>query len=418
MSMKDSCTKVFQGVGRALVESSDTVLLKVKNIKGSDGFDFGDIEFHGNPVASKILQKGDIVTAFIGEAMKLHSFSIFEGSKYICTVDNNCGVFRPNVARVIPRFLYHALQTSWVREQLSQLIGGGGVPFLGAANAENLWTVIPEDQDIQRTLVSEMEKSRESRRSKLAEADSLLSGLDTFLLGHLGMTVPESDNRLTYAMRLSAIHESKQIGADYFHPERMNTLRAIQKAKKAKRAVRLDDVTDFLRNIATEYEPEQYLGLAGVQSQTGELAETSEEPGKGQAFRYEESDVLFARLRPYLNKVWRAECGGVCSTEFHVIRVKESVSDLLPDYLAAVLRSSVIVAQTKHMMTGNTHPRLANEDVVDLLIPIPDEKIQQEIVNELRKRRAEARRLREEAVREWDAAKASFEIKLLGTAIQ
>lgn len=168
------------------------------------------------------------------------------------------------------------------------------------------------------------------------------------------------------------------------------------------------------RHIAAEYEPEEYLGLAGVQSQTGELADTTEEPGKGQAFRYKESDVLFARLRPYLNKVWRAEAEGVCSTEFHVIRINEGVSDLLPDYLAAVMRSSVVVAQTKHMMTGNTHPRLANEDVVDLLIPIPDEKTQRKIVDELRRRRMEARCLREEAAREWETAKARFEARLLG----
>ena len=51
---------------------------------------------------------------------------------------------------------------------------------------------------------------------------------------------------------------------------------------------------------------------------------------------------------------------------------RSEVDDLLPDFLAAVMRSSIIVAQTRHMMTGNTHPRLANEDVVGLLIPIPD----------------------------------------------
>ena len=95
-------------------------------------------------------------------------------------------------------------------------------------------------------------------------------------------------------------------------------------------------------------------------------------------------DVLFARLRPHLHKVWRAERDGVCSTEFHVIRIKEDVPDLLPDYLAAVLRSSVVVVQTKHMMTGNTY-----------------------------RRRLEGRRLREEAVRERDAAKASYEERLL-----
>jgi len=42
-------------------------------------------------------------------------------------------------------------------------------------------------------------------------------------------------------------------------------------------------------------------------------------------------------------------------------------------------------------------------------------KIQREIVDELR-RRLEARRPREKAAREWEAAKARFEIQLLGGA--
>src|SRR5688572_3335966 len=66
---------------------------------------------------------------------------------------------------------------------------------------------------------------------------------------------------------------------------------------------------------------------------------------------------------------------GRCSAEFYVLRVKQSVG-VLPDYLGAILRSRLVLAQTVHMMTGNTHPRLANDDVINLRIPIPEQKIQ------------------------------------------
>ena len=117
---------------------------------------------------------------------------------------------------------------------------------------------------------------------------------------------------------------------------------------------------------------------------------------------------------PYLNKVWSADRDGVCSTEFHVLRIKPSDPPIHSDYLAAALRSSLVVAQTKHMMTGNTHPRLANDDVVDLLVPIPDKFTQTEIVEEIQRHRDEARRLRMEAEEEWKVARARFEAKLLG----
>jgi restriction endonuclease S subunit len=122
--------------------------------------------------------------------------------------------------------------------------------------------------------------------------------------------------------------------------------------------------------------------------------------------------VLFARLRPYLNKVHRAERAGVCSTEFHVMRIRDR-SRVLPDYLATMLRCSLIVAQTCHMMTGNTHPRLANQDVVNLIIPIPSKEVQQLIAAEVHRRRAEARRLRAEAKADWAEAKGQFEEQLL-----
>jgi len=357
-----------------------------------------------------ILADGDIVLTIDGVLLGIAA--VHRTGDLPCCVSNHM-VRIITGEKVLPDYLAWFLNSPVGQRQIQRGITGSAIPGIRTDAIERIMVPLP-DLPVQRELVEEMEAARVARRRKLDRADALLSGLDYFLLERLGLTVPESKNRLAHALRLAAVQGSKQIGVDYFHPERLNALGAIQAAKKAKRVARLVDIAHFIREIVTVYDPDQYLGLAGVQSQTGELTETSEEPGKGQSFRYAHNDVLYARLRPYLNKVWRAERDGVCSTEFHVIRIKEDVSDLLPDYLAAVLRSSVIIAQTKHMMTGNTHPRLANEDVVDLFIPIPDEETQRDIVDELRRRRMEARRLREEAAREWEAAKARFEAKLLG----
>jgi len=388
--------------------------IRVTNIMPSGDIDLSDVKYIPSATASqssKRVKTDDIIMVQCGSTTGKVAIvpEQLDGSLYA----SFCFAIRAK-SDTNQKYLFYALGCRLIQEQIQRTWNVVSVrPNTSKPDVEALSIPLPR-LTVQREMVREMEAARESRRRKLEQADALLSGLDTFLLDHLGLTVPDSDNRLTYAFLLSEIQGSKQIGADYFHPERINAIRAVQTAMNVKQATRLEDIADFQREFATKYEPEQYLGLAGVQSQTGELAETSDEPGKGQASIFKENDVLFARLRPYLNKVWRAERNGVCSTEFHVIRIKEGVSDLLPDYLAAVLRSSVVVAQTKHMMTGNTHPRLANEDVVDLLIPIPEEHIQREIVDELRRRRMEARRLREEAAREWEAAKACFEARLLG----
>ena len=157
---------------------------------------------------------------------------------------------------------------------------------------------------------------------------------------------------------------------------------------------------------------ENYLSLAHVASHTGELTE-SEDTAVGACSTYRKGDILFARLRPYLNKVYRAEMDGCCSPEFHVLRVRNHAA-LLPDYLAAALRSRLVLAQTKHMMTGNTHPRLTADDIRGLTIPIPPRQTQLQIASRVQRRCLEARRLRSEAEAGWQEAKRWFEQQLLG----
>jgi restriction endonuclease S subunit len=124
---------------------------------------------------------------------------------------------------------------------------------------------------------------------------------------------------------------------------------------------------------------DSYLGLASIRGNTGELTGVSEEV-EGATVRFRRGDVLFARLRPYLNKVHVAETDGTCSPEFYVLRVRANRA-ILPEYLAIILRSRWVLAQTVHMMTGNTHPRLADEDVAALRLPVPDVSVQSAMAN-------------------------------------
>jgi len=87
-----------------------------------------------------------------------------------------------------------------------------------------------------------------------------------------------------YAIHLKAREPTKQLGADYYHPERVDALRAIQAADKADKVVGLGEIVAFKRDTEKEADPDKYIGLANIESNTGELAVTTEEPGKGQCF--------------------------------------------------------------------------------------------------------------------------------------
>ncbi len=412
LSLSSVCEDIFQGVTIKPGDSEDPVVLKVKNIRGDEGIDFSDVERARDVPERKLLRCGDLISPFIGEAIRQINFAIFKENEGRYAVDGNTGVIRPNPARVSAQYLQNWFQSSFGRPQILRLIGGGGVPFLGAYNVAKLVVATPPLR-VQRELVTTMDAARAERRAKLAEADALLAGLDGFLLATLGLTPPPKDDRKVFAIRRTDAERQGHLNADYFHPERILALRAMERDAQRLRCQPLAEVVSFIREqIKTP--GSNYLSLAHVQSHTGELVAADEEAA-GACSTFEKDDVLFARLRPYLNKVYRAESAGCCSPEFHVLRAKNSTV-LRPDYLAAILRSSLLLAQTRHMMTGNTHPRLTNEDVVNLVIPIPAPAVQERIAAEARRRREEARRLRAEAEAGWQAAKRWFEEQLLGKA--
>jgi type I restriction enzyme, S subunit len=284
--------------------------------------------------------------------------------------------------------------------------GSSGHQRVPASFLETLEIPLPP-LDVQRRMVTELDAARAERDRALAEAERLLTSIDDLVKAKLGLPDLEPPRQGGYAIRLANAKDTSTLSADFFHPERMQAVRLIQSLSNTP----LSQLVSFQRNIIKTPGESRYIGLASVASGTGQLTEAIETAG-GQCFAFEPGDVLYGRLRPYLNKVWLATFSGVCSTEFHVMRPC-AARTLRPEYLAVVMRTSLIVAQTKHMMTGNTHPRIANEDVANLLVPLTDEKTQQKIVEETLARQAESARFRGYAETVWRAARERFEQQLL-----
>ncbi len=129
-------------MGRNETSNSTYVLLKVKNILRKNEIDYSDVEFVENVPNSKILRKDDIITPFIGEAIKQIKFSSFN-KEGVYSVDNNVGVIRVNSKIANPIFVCEYLNSILGKIQLNRLIGGGGVPFLGTQAAKRLQVNLP-----------------------------------------------------------------------------------------------------------------------------------------------------------------------------------------------------------------------------------------------------------------------------------
>ena len=101
---------------------------------------------------------------------------------------------------------------------------------------------------------------------------------------------------------------------------------------------------------------------------------------KGVRHRFNKGDVLYSKLRTYLNKVLVAPRDGYCTTEiipFH------SYCDISTNYLSHVLRSLYFLNYTQQCGYGMKMPRLSTNDACKGMIPLPPLAEQKRIVTEI-----------------------------------
>ena len=174
VEIKDVATAVFQGVGRNITDNPKYTLLKVKNIKQNNEVDYGDVEFVKDVMKSKVLNIGDIISPFIGEAVRQCKFSVFNKGNGLFVVDNNTGVIRIDSKKANCEYIAVVLNSQIGNIQLEHLIGGGGVPFLGANNAKKLKVPLPP-LEIQNKIAEEVKRRISEAERLKAEASEIIN---------------------------------------------------------------------------------------------------------------------------------------------------------------------------------------------------------------------------------------------------
>lgn len=153
-------------------------------------------------------------------------------------------------------------------------------------------------------------------------------------------------------------------------------------------------------NISTDKENPQhfpgkeyiYLGLEHIESNTGKII-VNKDIGKNILSAkniFNSGDILYGKLRPYLNKVACPEFSGICSTDILVLKTK------IPKLLKYILLSEGFVKQTSELMNGVSLPRIKPQDFLNINIPIPIASEQQKIVAEIEEIEAKIEKLEQQ----------------------
>lgn len=145
---------------------------------------------------------------------------------------------------------------------------------------------------------------------------------------------------------------------------------------------RLGAVTTYGSSAkAATIKPETWvLDLEDVEKGTGKLlnkSRFSERPALSDKNVFFAGDVLYGKLRPYLNKVLVADEDGICTTEIVPLRCYGPYE---PGYFAIALRTPFFLEYVNALSYGMKMPRLGTEDGRKALLPLPPLAEQSRIV--------------------------------------
>ena len=147
----------------------------------------------------------------------------------------------------------------------------------------------------------------------------------------------------------------------------------------------LADVTDYGKCVSVPVseigDEEWVLELEDIEKNTGRVlcrVIKKNRSLKGIRHQFYKGQVLYSKLRTYLNKVFVADDYGFCTTEIIPITANECI---LPEYLNLILRSPYFLDYTASRDYGVKMPRLGTSDAKKAPIPVPPVSEQARIVN-------------------------------------
>ena len=159
-----------------------------------------------------------------------------------------------------------------------------------------------------------------------------------------------------------------------------------------------------------------FVGVESISADTGIVnldAGSRIGSQKSTAFRFDQRHVLYAKLRPYLNKVATPGFTGRCSTELVPLLPKDGVDR---NFLAHLLRRKQTVEFVMGSVTGTRMPRTDMKALMSMPVPVPPLDEQRRIARVLN-RAAYIQRLRTRAADRLRAFIPALFIKMFGDPI-
>ncbi|MGG7468979.1 restriction endonuclease subunit S [Chryseobacterium arthrosphaerae] len=127
-----------------------------------------------------------------------------------------------------------------------------------------------------------------------------------------------------------------------------------------------------------------YVGLEHIEKHTGKLINSVKlETITTIKNKFFPNQILYGKLRPYLNKVYLSKEEGVCSTDILVFNISEKIN---PKFIHLFMMGREFVNNMSNNTSGVNLPRVPTKYIENYLIPFTSLEEQQQIVKEIESR--------------------------------
>ena len=188
----------------------------------------------------------------------------------------------------------------------------------------------------------------------------------------------------TEQLRDSLLHELLTRGVPGWHTE-WKDVPGLGSIPADWDVVRLGDVAEVRSGQSDPRKPifqnSMFIAPDDIESATGKLlrkrtvADARAISGK---YEFDERDVVYSKIRPYLMKVYLPKGAGLCSADMYPLRTK---SGLLRHYLAFALLSREFTAYARTCSDRTGIPKINRDDLLKYRLPLPRREEQHSIAD-------------------------------------
>ncbi|MCI8624457.1 MAG: hypothetical protein HFG26_12480 [Provencibacterium sp.] len=144
---------------------------------------------------------------------------------------------------------------------------------------------------------------------------------------------------------------------------------------------KLGDVAQYAkkRTEAAQVNESTYVGVENLLPNKQGKIKSSYVPQTGVVIVFEKGDILIGNIRPYLRKIWLADCEGGTNGDVLAIQINRK-EKITPGFLYYVLSSERFFLYDIENSKGAKMPRGDKKAVLEYRVPTPPLPIQTEIV--------------------------------------